>query len=191
MHPIPQTLSNVLNGGHSIIAVCRQPSRRHAKYVDLQRLIGRLGGRTPLLPQPELEHYSDLLRCPVCRKRGMFVWFEPKVVVSRPDPLPNYRIIDRGAAYPFNDFNVIAAADNLMVARAGYAAAAMFYSDHNITLQQGIYVIMGSKRDGLPQPLMLHDFKEIRKMEQRLSSGFSDDDPQVQAAEVAKNSKAG
>ena len=100
----------------------------------------------------------------------MFVWFQPKLQRSAAAKQPNYIIVDRGATYPFGEFNIIATADNLMVARAGYSAAAMFYDKHEITLQQGTYIIMDSKRDGLPRPLTLHSYKEMRDMEKALNS---------------------
>jgi len=182
MHRIPNTLDEVQQDGHDIIAVCRDQGCRHARYVDLDRVIKRLGGRTPLLPQPNQAHYSDRMRCPVCKGRGMFVWFQPKVQKSKAQPQPNYIVVDRGSAYPYGEFNIIATADNLMVARAGYSAAAMFFSNHEITLQQGTYILMDSRRDGLPKPLTLQNFKEIRQMEQELNSGMASTPAPVEEA---------
>lgn len=175
MHRIPTTLDEVQEDGHAIIAVCRRPECRQAKVVDLTRIIGHLGRKTPLLPQPGREHYSDRMRCPACKRRGMFVWFQPKIIEFSPERLPNYRIIDHGSAYPFGSFTVIATADNLMIARAGYTAAAMFYHGHMITLQQGTYVIIDSKRDGLPPMLTLENYTEMREMERALNIGFRND----------------
>lgn len=176
MHRIPRTLDEVIQDGHDIVAVCRDPDCRHSRYVDLRRVIGRLGGRTPLLPQAGKQHYSDRMRCPACKGRGMFVWFQPKVEVSKPRKQPNYIVVDRGSIYPFDQFNIIATADNLMVARGGYNAAAMFYHNHEITLQQGTYIIMDSRRDGLPKPLTLHNYKEMREMEQALNSASANEE---------------
>ena len=100
----------------------------------------------------------------------MFVWFQPKLQFPVAAKQPNYIIVDRGMTYPFGDFNIIATADNLMVARAGYSAAAMFYDKHEITLQQGTYIIMDSRRDGLPRPMTLHNFQEMREMEREVNS---------------------
>ena len=170
MHRIPRTLDEVRQDGHDIIAVCRMVACRHARYVDLDRLIGRLGGRTPLLPTLDQQHYSDRMRCPACKSRGMFVWFQPKIRIAKPEKQPNYIVVDRGSVYPFDQFNIIiATADNLMVARAGYNAAAMFFAGHEITLQQGTYILLDSKRDGLPRPLTLQNYKEIREMERALN----------------------
>lgn len=186
MHRIPRTLDEVDQDGHDIVAVCRDPGCRHARYVDLHRMIERLGGRTPLLPQPDQQHYSDRMRCPACKSRGMFVWFQPKLEVPKPTKQPNYIIVDRGSIYPFDQFNILATADNLMVARGGYGAAAMFYHNHEITLQQGTYIIMDSRRDGLPRPLTLHSYKEMREMEQQLNSVSVP----AEQSEEAKDSKA-
>ena len=64
-----------------------------------------------------------------------------------------------------------------MVARAGYSADGMFYDKHEITLQQ----------DGLPRPMTLHNFQEMREMEREVNSRS------VQQPEVVdeKASKAG
>ena len=65
---------------------------------------------------------------------------------------------------------ITSTADNPIVARAGYSADAMFYDKHEITLQQGTYVIMDSRRDGLPRPMTLHNFQEMREMEREVNS---------------------
>ena len=187
MHRIPRTLDEVQQDGHQIIAVCRNAACRHARVADLGRMISRLGGKTPLLPLPDREHYSDRMRCPACKGRGMFVWFQPKLQRPVAVKQPNYIIVDRGATYPFSEFNIIATADNLMVARAGYSAAAMFYDKHEITLQQGTYIIMDSRRDGLPRPMTLHNFQEMREMEREVNSRSA----QPTAVIDAKASKAG
>jgi len=80
-----------------------------------------------------------------------------------------------------------------MVARAEYSAAAMFYDKHEITLQQGTYTIMDSRRDirdsrrdGLPRPT-LQNFQEMREMECEVNSRSS----QPTAVIDEKASKAG
>ena len=190
MHRIPNTLAEVQQDGHDIIAVCRNKDCRHARYVDLDRMLKRIGANTPLLPQPYQEHYSDRMRCPVCKGRGMFVWFQPKIEKPKAQRQPNYIIVDRGSTYPYGAFNIIATADNLMIARAGYSAAAMFFSDHEITLQQGTYVLIDSRRDGLPKPLTLQNFTEIRKMEQELNSGSLSGPQPKKVEEAPRKSKA-
>ena len=102
-------------------------------------------------------------------------------------PPPNSELHHRRPQRDVGEFNSIATADNLMVARAGYSAAAMFYDKHEITLQQGTYIIMDSRRDGLPRPMTLHNFQEMREMEREVNSRSA----QPTAVIDAKASKAG
>src|SRR5690606_9787656 len=119
------------------------------------RVIASVGNRHPVLPSPGLAHYSERMRCPVCGSRGMFVW--PDERRFQPAPVPTYRILDHGREYPYTAFRELATADNLFVGKGAYAAAAHFYYDHMITLQQGAFVLDDSKRDGLPRVMAGED----------------------------------
>ena len=82
---------------------------------------------------------------------------------------------------------ITSTADNPIVARAGYSVDAMFYDKHEITLQQGTYVIMDSRRDGLLRPITLLNFQEMREMEREVNSRSA----QPTAVIDEKASKAG
>lgn len=66
---------------------------------------------------------------------------------------------------PYAGCVTIATADNLFVARGSFIAAAGFYFDRRITLQQGAFVLADSKQDGLPEVMTHEDFKNLRALE--------------------------
>ncbi|WEK05795.1 MAG: hypothetical protein P0Y65_05935 [Candidatus Devosia phytovorans] len=120
---------------------------------------------------PHERHFTDSMRCDHCRWRGVYLWVEPAeqkrqiLQKSGPDKSSNYQVRDWGQSYPYNASVIIATADNLFVARGAYIAAAGFYFDHRITLQQGAFVMGDTKRDGLPNVMTHEDFKRMREIE--------------------------
>lgn len=168
MHRPVQTLDDVVHGGHRLIAICRNSACRHRREVDLHLLTGRVPGRERLVPDPG-QHFSDLLRCPQCKRLGMSLWLEPWFAQPIPTPEPNFRILDWGRVPPFGQFRTLATAENLMVARGAYAAAALFYQDHRVTMQQGAFVLNDSQRDGSPKVLTPEDYRRLRDAETGLS----------------------
>ncbi|GLQ09266.1 hypothetical protein GCM10007913_11980 [Devosia yakushimensis] len=170
MEGAPKTLEDVRNGGHELIAVCRDVRCRYQRTVDLRRVMLHAGGWTQLLPERGQLHFSDRLRCPFCKQRGMFLWLEPRI----PPPAaatsePNFRVLDWGRSYPFNTFIMIATAQSLMVARAAYVAAVLVRPNNAITLQQGAFLIADSKRDGVPEFMKAEDFQKMRDAEGELN----------------------
>lgn len=165
------TLGDVQSAGHSLFAVCRHANCRYSKEIDVPRLIQSIGPLHYLLPDRGELHFSDKMRCPSCKRRGVNLWLRPaapkvKVAASaEPTKLANYEIRDWGKTYPYSTSTVIGTADNLFVARGAYIAAAGFYFDHLITLQQGAFLINDSKRDGLPKVMTHEDFKNLRALE--------------------------
>lgn len=151
-----------------IIAICRDPACRHRQNVDIARVTSHVGKYHPVLPTHGLVHYSERMRCPLCGARGMFVW--PEEPKYEPASIPNYRILDHGREYPYRSFRELATADNLFVGKGAYAAAAHFYRDHMITLQQGAFVVDDSKKDGLPEVMTAEDFQRVREAEGSLSA---------------------
>lgn len=163
----PDYLSHFAASRRGIIAICRDPACRHRQNVDIARVTGHVGKYHPILPSPGLAHYSERMRCPLCGARGMFVW--PEEREYEPAPIPNYRIIDHGREYPYLAFRDLGTADNLFVGKGAYVAAAHFYHDHMITLQQGAFVLDDSKRDGLPKVMTGDQYREVREAEASLS----------------------
>jgi hypothetical protein len=168
------TIEDVQLGGHTLYAVCRNAGCRHVKKVDLPLLLKHVDAQTSLMPGPHERHFTDAMRCTACRWRGVHLWVEPverKSQVSRPSApvkLPNFEIVNSGPA-PFNQSDVIGTADNLMVGRGAYAAAALFYPDKRIILKQGAFVVEDSK-SGKPVQIMTRDqFTEMREMERNMS----------------------
>lgn len=165
------TLGDLQSAGHSLFAVCRHANCRYSKEIDVPRLIQSIGPHHYLLPDRGELHFSDKMRCPSCKRRGVNLWLRPAPpklkLVTRVEPAKqgNYEIRDWGKTYPFTTSTVIATADNLFVARGAYIAAAGFYFDRRVTLQQGAFVITDSKRDGPPKVMTLEDFKALRALE--------------------------
>lgn len=174
LRPI-HTLQDVRSGPHKLYAVCSNSACRHSKKVDVERLIKRVDVRTPLLPQRGISHFSESMRCPSCRRRGMYLWVDPAEVKreilqrAAPEKQANFRIIDHGPS-PYNGHETIATADNLMVARGAYVAAALFYPGRRVTLTQGAYVVQDSVRDGAPTPMSAARYTEMRQVEADMSN---------------------
>lgn len=172
--PAIQTLGEVRDGGHKLVAFCRHTNCRYQKVVDVDRLIQRVGTRQFLIPERAELHFSDKMRCPSCKRFGMNLWpryAQPKtkLVASTPPPKqPNFTIVDHGRA-PFTGHEVIATADNLMVGRGAFTAAALFYADRRISLKQGAFVLADSK-DGKPIEVMTAErYIEMREAENKLA----------------------
>lgn len=164
------TLGDLLSAGHSLFAVCRHSTCRYSKEIDVPRLVQSIGPHHYLLPIRSEQHFSDKMRCPSCKRRGVNLWLRPaepkkQVRASPPSKVPNYEIKDWGKEYPFAGCTTIATADNLFIARGAYIAAAGFYFDRRITLQQGAFVLGDSKQDGLPKVMTHEDFKKLRAIE--------------------------
>lgn len=157
--PVPiETLEDVRMGGHHLSAICRHANCRYRKEVDVSRLIQRVGARQCLVPARAELHFTDQMRCPSCKRRGMNLWLRPNAPTvklfaeSPPAKQANFTIVDCGRV-PYSGHDVIATADNLMVGKGAWAAAALFYGDRRITLKQGAFVVADSK-DGKPIDVM-------------------------------------
>lgn len=164
------TLGSIQAARHKLIATCRHEACRYSREVDTERLIGRVGVREKPVPDRAGPHFTDAMRCPSCKRMGMNLCIIP---VVDPPRIPNFRIVDQGISQP-HGFDVIATADNLMVARGAYAAAALFYPDHWITLMQGAHVTADSREDGPPKVLTAEDYQKMREMERWVSSTKTD-----------------
>lgn len=99
----------------------------------------------------------------------MWLWLEPYYPKPRPTVGPNFTIVDQGVGAPYNDYLVVATAENLMVARAAYVAAALFYPSHRIILKQGALLIADSLVDGPPEVAPAEDYAQMRKTDNRLA----------------------
>lgn len=169
------TLGDVREGAHDLVAVCRWMGCRHRSRVDLPRTIQSVGISQALYPERAEVHFTDRMRCPSCKRRGMNLWLIPYVPKRKPvAPIiptkePNYRVISHGRHYP-PDFQMIATADNLFVAKGAYAAAAHFYEGHWISLMQGAFLMDDNRRDGQPQIIQAEEYKRMREAESRLSA---------------------
>lgn len=164
------TLGDLLSAGHSLFAVCRYANCRYSKEIDVPRLVQSIGPHHYLLPDRGDLHFSDKMRCPSCKRRGVNLWLRPgepkrQVLAPAPSKQPNYEIKDWGKEYPYATCTTIATADNLFIARGAYIAAAGFYFDRRITLQQGAFVIADTKQDGLPKVMTHEDFRNLRALE--------------------------
>ena len=135
-----QTLGDAKDIGQELIAICHNPACRHTRLVNLDKVIYHVGAATPLIPLRGKVHFSERMRCPACKHRGMFIWIrEPKF----PEPL-----FDVGA----NQVNiwsknggrleyVAARTGNILIGRAAFMAALDAYPYQRITLQAGARVI--------------------------------------------------
>lgn len=163
----PRTLKEVLAGNHSLFATCRHAACRFRREADIERLVGRLGGGAQLLARPNERHFSDLMRCPSCKRMGMDLWLDYRAPTPVVIAQPNFRILDWGK-HPHLTFNMIATADNLFIGRAAFVAAAHFYSDRQITFQQGAFVLNDSKDGPIPEQMTGAEIKAMRELEMDL-----------------------
>ncbi|MET3924626.1 hypothetical protein [Devosia sp. 2618] len=167
--PSPKTLMEALNGGHTLIATCRHSACRFRREADIERLSTRLSGRTNLLARPGEVHFTDLMRCPSCRRMGMDLWLEFREAPVERNANPNYTIMDCGSTYPYSLKTTVATANNLFIGRAAYIATALFYKERRITLQQGTFVLQDSKREPIPSQMTPEDFQSMRDGEMALA----------------------
>lgn len=158
-----QTLDDVRRGGHGLIAICRHTTCRYQRDIEIDRLIGRVGGKQKLLPVRSELHFTDQMRCPSCKRRGMNLWVEPSFPKVVPSPEPNFRVMDHGEA-PYSGHDMIATANNLMVAKGAFFAAAHFYRERRITLMQGAFVVADSKVQ-MPEVMLPERYYDLRQGE--------------------------
>lgn len=167
------TLGDLQSAGHSLFAICRHSTCRYCKEIDVPRLVQSIGPHHYLLPTRSEQHFTDKMRCPSCKRRGVNLWLRPaepkkQVKASAPPKQPNFIIVDHGMA-PYAGYEVIATADNLMVGKGAFAAAALFYGDRRISLKQGTFVLADSK-DGTPIDVMTAErFIAMRESEAQMS----------------------
>lgn len=164
-----KTLNDAFVGNHTLYATCRHAPCRFRREADIERLIMRLGGRTSLLASPGQVHFSDLMRCPSCKRLGMDLWLVYREAPAARVDNPNYRVLDWGL-HPHASFDMVATADNLFVGRAAFIAAALFYPTHRIALQQGAFVIHDSKAEPVPEQMTPEQFEDMRQAEAGLAT---------------------
>ena len=91
-----RTLGDVREAGLAMLAVCHNKACRYTKPIDLEKLIGAIGSMQSLLPVKDQEHFSERMKCPKCKNKGMFVWVDfPK----EPHPHINSALAFRLTAY--------------------------------------------------------------------------------------------
>lgn len=168
MRKFVTTIADVQAGEHMLYAICRNDGCRHMMVVDLPLLLKRVKPTDRLLPRRHERHFTDSMRCPSCRWRGVRLWLEPaeqkRQILQKPSAppkQPNFLIVADGDT----GLDVIATADNLMVGKGAYAAAALFYADKRITLKQGIFVIEDSKSGKPIEVLTAERYKAMREAE--------------------------
>jgi len=129
------TLGHVRESGREMHAICHNVWCRHHQVVDLKKVIDHVGSATPLLPQKGREHFSERMRCPRCKQRGMFIWLDdPK------DPTP---FLNEMRAWEVNELtqygtrHTIAMAINANVAAAAMDAAKGEYPKSDFIVQKG------------------------------------------------------
>jgi hypothetical protein len=129
-----RTLKDIKESGLTMVAVCHNVSCRHTKNVDLHALIKAIGEMASLLPVKDQPHFSERMRCPECKHRGMFLWVEaPKTPSPISNSALNFRVIayDRMTAAAQTD--VLRAADR-EVAQAGFEVAEAIYPKHRLEM---------------------------------------------------------
>jgi hypothetical protein len=164
------TLSSIRTAQHSLVAICRHEACRYSREVEIDRLMGRVGYRVKAVPDPGQKHFTDHMRCPSCKRMGMNLWLIPATSAEqRSEPAnPNFRVIDRGENHPYT-FEMVATANNLMVARGAYVAACLFYPRRWFSLMQGAFVVHDNRQDGPPKPMQPEDYKSMREAENDMS----------------------
>lgn len=140
--PLMRTLGDASNGRLRVIAVCHNIACRAERELDLAQVIQFVGEKHPLTPRLGQEHYSEKLKCPVCKQRGAFVW--PKHILE-PEP------VMAGLSYKVNRWydgtlmETVGKASSEVVANVLYDSCLSHYPGDHLTLQQGIRVIRDSK----------------------------------------------
>jgi len=139
-----RTLGDAKEVGQELIAVCHNPACRHRQMVDLASVIHHVGAGHSLIPVRGQLHFSERMRCPVCRTKGMFIWIvEPKFSQPAFDGMGRaVHVWDRTGT---TLISTIARSGHVQVAQAAYEAAVAAYPDRRITLQDRAMVLHDSR----------------------------------------------
>ena len=152
MSPVLKTLGEASFAQVEMVAICHKKECRYRQKVDLREVIQYVGAPHPILPAKGEAHFSERMRCPVCKTKGMFVWIE---IPMEELPLYGgnrhlYRILDWGrVSGPLE--RELATSPNLEVARAAFDKARAIYPDKHFSLQQGARVIEDSRETEKPK----------------------------------------
>ncbi len=117
-----------------MLAICHNVSCRHTKPVDLPALVKAVGELASLLPVKDQVHFSERMRCPECRHKGMFLWVEaPK----EPNPHINsalaFRVVEEDRTGWRGMQEIVRTADK-ETAQAAFDVAEAIYPGSKIEL---------------------------------------------------------
>ncbi|WMT85548.1 hypothetical protein NO932_11480 [Pelagibacterium sp. 26DY04] len=139
-----RTLGDIRDAGLDMIAVCHNVSCRHTRQVDLGKLIKAVGEMQSLLPIKGQSHFSERMRCPECKHRGMFLWVEaPKEPNPHFSSALAFRVVqeDRSGFRPMGE---VARACNKEVAQAAFEVAEAIYPQSRIEMHWHRQVLQSS-----------------------------------------------
>lgn len=129
-----RTLKDVVDGGLDMIAICHSVSCRYTKPVDLTALVRAVGEMASLLPTKGQEHFSERMRCPQCKHRGMFLWLDTP---RQPNPHISsslvFRVVEEDRLGRRGMTEIVRAADR-QTAQAAYEVAEAIYPQSQIEL---------------------------------------------------------
>jgi hypothetical protein len=134
------TLEDAKRVGQELVAICHNPECRHRRMVDIDLVIRHVGGLHSLTPVRGVVHFSERMRCPRCKHRGMFIWIvDPKF----PEPIFSTMA---NSVHLWNDSGItmyatVAQTSNIMIGWAAYRAAISEYPGKRITFQERARVI--------------------------------------------------
>ena len=140
-----RTLGDARDRGLKLIAVCDNPACRHRRSLDLGVIIEHVGALHSVLPVEGQRHYSELLACQECRRRGAFIWI---------DDLPDAKPLFAGLSYLINRWpspeshvllETAVRASSEVVANVAFDASLTHYPGEYLTLQQRSRVIRDNR----------------------------------------------
>ncbi|CDP50722.1 hypothetical protein [Devosia sp. DBB001] len=148
MSRVLSTLGEAAHAKLEMIAVCHKVECRHRQKIDLYEVMKYVGAGHKLVPDRGLVHFSERMRCPECKTKGMFVWMEIPLeqLPLYPGDRNAYRVLDWGLTEGRLEREV-ASIHNLEIARAAYDAAVKVYPTHHLTLQQGALLMKDNWED--------------------------------------------
>lgn len=144
MARVIRTLGEAREAGLAFVAVCHGVQCRHSQSVDLNQVIYHVGAAHSLMPLRGAIHFSERMRCPKCKSKGMSIWAEIK---QDPEPLVG------SMGFSINNWDkmsgsligTIAKAGHVTVAEAAFNMAVSQYPGRRITLQEGGLVLRDNR----------------------------------------------
>jgi hypothetical protein len=137
-----RTLGQAVRYKVRIFAVCHNIECRYARDLDVDQLVKLVGVHHPILPEKNVAHFSERLRCPQCQLRGAFVW--SPIEINSKGFGDQYTFEVREWTPDNLHFHTIATANSITLVTAAFDAAVKEGAQYRLTVQHGARILLDS-----------------------------------------------